>query len=382
MDPTRIRRWPSEYTIGILLLVTVVCLWTIGSFVAQEAFDTGFRKPFWITYLNSSTFILYLIPCAIKHVMKKYGIRAWGSKPDSHGHYQSLPMDGKDEFVSPDTQPFTTKETFRLALSFAFPYFALNWAIVVSLSLTSVTSSTILGSTVGIFTLLLARLFRIEALTPTKFLAVATSFIGVILVSISDSSPGSTEVGASSSTDAHTDPAPILGDLLALVGAAIGALYLVLFKRRVRDESRVNTRLMFGFIGALISVSMLPVGLLLHLLHVERFALPSGGSVVFALLTSMLVTVIGDMLYFMAMMKTTPVVASVGQSLIMPFAIAGDFFLHGSASILAILGCVVVLASFGVLGLDSRKEVQREKGSESIEPIEDGAMETGCRTTN
>ena len=43
---------------------------------------------------------------------------------------------------------------------------------------------------------------------------------------------------------------------------------------------------------------------------------------------------------------------SVGQSLTMPLAVLGDFLLHGSASVLAILGCVIVLASFGVLGYE------------------------------
>ena len=94
----------------------------------------------------------------------------------------------------------------------------------------------------------------------------------------------------------------------------------------------------------------------------------------------MATTVVADVLWFVAMMKTTPVVASVGQSLTMPFAIIGDFFLHGTISVLAILGCVVVLASFGVLGLDSRKEVEQGKGSKATGLVVDDAIEMGERS--
>lgn len=91
------------------------------------------------------------------------------------------------------------------------------------------------------------------------------------------------------------------------------------------------------------------------------------------------VTFCGDILYLTAVMKTTPLVAGVGQSLTMPLAVIGDFLLHGTASFLAILGCVVVLVSFGVLGMEdlgkeakqdliSRKPLDdRESESEEIE---------------
>ena len=90
-------------------------------------------------------------------------------------------------------------------------------------------------------------------------------------------------------------------------------------------------------------------------------------------------TVVADVLWVVAMMKTTPVVASVGQSLTMPLAIVGDFVLHGAASVLAILGCVVVLASFGVLGLDTRKEAEHAKGRPPQRPADEEAMEMGDR---
>ena len=67
MKLSRRIRWPGDYTVGIIFLLVVVFLWTVASFVAQvwrrlpwlifltlifvqEAFDTGFRKPFWYAW--------------------------------------------------------------------------------------------------------------------------------------------------------------------------------------------------------------------------------------------------------------------------------------------------------------------------------------------
>ena len=81
---------------------------------------------------------------------------------------------------------------------------------------------------------------------------------------------------------------------------------------------------------------------------------------------------LGDVLFFLAMMKTSPLVVAVGTSLTLPLAVIGDFLIHQSASALALVGCVIVLASFGVLGLASskdernmpvRKTIQEDSGS-------------------
>lgn len=108
------------------------------------------------------------------------------------------------------------------------------------------------------------------------------SFVGIALVSLSDSSNND----QSNSPLPKVGRAPVWGDFLAIVSTLIGAMYMVLFKYRVRDESRLDMRLVFGFIGLFILLSYWPIGVVLHLSHLERFEFPDTNRTVFALLAS------------------------------------------------------------------------------------------------
>lgn len=79
-------------------------------------------------------------------------------------------------------------------------------------------------------------------------------------------------------------PAPIVGDSLALLSALFYALYVTLLKVRVREESRVDMQLFFGFVGLFNVLFSWPIGVLLHFAHVERFELPSTRGVLVAVL--------------------------------------------------------------------------------------------------
>lgn len=114
------------------------------------------------------------------------------------------------------------------------------------------------------------------------------SFIGVILVSLSDHSAGEPAVPVLP-TDApvsippplserdHIPPSPLFGDALALLAALFFAIYVTLLKVRVGDESRIDMQLLFGLVGLLNIVVCWPVGLVLHLTGAEVFEWPNGG---------------------------------------------------------------------------------------------------------
>ena len=77
----------------------------------------------------------------------------------------------------------------------------------------------------------------------------------------------------------------------------------------------------------------------------------------------MFITLSSDFLYVLAMLKTTPLVVTIGLSLTIPLAIVGDFFLKISTAPQAILGSLFVLGGFIVVGLEDSKP--QETGSES-----------------
>lgn len=110
----------------------------------------------------------------------------------------------------------------------------------------------------------------------------------MVLVSLSDSSETSADPGTPSSSPipgiSSVGSAPIAGDLLALLSALFYALYVILLKVRVREESRVDMQLFFGFVGLFNVLFSWPVGALLHLFRVESFELPTTSKVVVVIL--------------------------------------------------------------------------------------------------
>ncbi|KIP06510.1 hypothetical protein PHLGIDRAFT_30444 [Phlebiopsis gigantea 11061_1 CR5-6] len=366
-----------EYAIGIGLLLCVVFLWTASNFVTQDLFQDGYTKPFWITYLNTASFTLYLLPYSIRRAAgsDKLGVSLDGYQPlnaDTNtieAFVHAAPVHAHEETLP----PLTLRQTAKLAGWFCFLWFIANWSLNAALEYTSVASATILSSMSGLFTLAIGRLFRVESLTLVKIMAVLTSFGGVILVSLSDSSskipdatPGGTVPSPGSPTPGNAfGPAPIVGDFLALLSALFYALYVTLLKVGIREESRVDMQLFFGFVGLFNVLFSWPIGLLLHFAHVERFELPISNKVMVAILINMGITLSSDYLYALAMLKTTPLVVTIGLSLTMPLAVAGDFFLNRPAHLQVIFGAAVVLLSFVAVGIeDSRNSGQKDLISE------------------
>lgn len=75
----------------------------------------------------------------------------------------------------------------------------------------------------------------------------------------------------------------------------------------------------------------------------------------------MFITFSSDYIYVLAMLKTTPLVVTIGLSLTIPLAIVGDFFLKIPTSTQAVLGGILVLAAFVVVGVQNSDLDQRRK---------------------
>ncbi|THV04823.1 vacuolar membrane protein [Dendrothele bispora CBS 962.96] len=353
-----IERPDRDYIIGIVLLLVVVLLWTASNFVTQDLFQDGYEKAFLVTYLNTSAFTLYLVPSVVRLCLGKTSLSSISIGPE----YEPLVTDETSqdteephrsttsiEQSSSELPPLTVRETIQLASTFCFFWFIANWTLNMALDYTSVASATILSSMSGFFTLGIGRIFKVEVLTLAKIGAVITSFIGVVLVSLSDSSQGEPSPAADSVSQ------PALGDFLALLSALFYALYVILLKVRIGSESRIDAKLFFGFVGLFNIIFLWPIGVVLHLTGIEKLELPSTQRAVIALLVNMFFTWSSDYLYVLAMLKTTPLVVTIGLSLTIPLAVVGDFILSKPTSLQVIIGAILVLASFLVVGYDDIK---------------------------
>jgi len=146
-----------------------------------------------------------------------------------------------------------------------------------------------------------------------------------------------------------------LGNILALLGALFYAMYVILLKVRIKAEYRIDMQLFFGFVGLFNILACWPVGLILHLAGVEIFELPQTKQAVYVILINMAITLSSDYFYAVAMLKTTPLVVTVGLSLSIPIAVVGDFIRNRPTPDIGIFGAVLVALSFIVLGLEGSK---------------------------
>lgn len=201
------------------------------------------------------------------------------------------------------------------------------------------------------------------------------SFVGVLLVALSDSSQTSSESDNLVSTSISIRHA--LGDSLAVFSAVFYAFYVILLKVRIRSESRIDMKTFFGFVGLFNIILCWPIGVILHVTGVERFELPSSEKAVGALLVNvrhlfvsrsffsdlsqMAITWSSDYLYVLAMLKTTPLVVTIGLSLTIPLAVLGDFFLSNPVRLPVLAGALLVLISFVVVGVDDANAEQQQQ---------------------
>ena len=357
----------KDYAVGIGLLLMVVFLWTAANFITQNLFvDGGYNKPWLITYTNTAAFTIYLIPSLLRNKRE-------GHVSGDGGHtsgYQPLRQESGEREAershlasSSHATALTTRETAKLAFVFSFLWFIANWSSNAALAHTTVASVTILSSMSSFTTLGLSWLFGLELMSTRKVLAVTTSFLGVVLVSLSDGkSATSAEI---SEVTSSVDSKFILGDCLALLSACFYAFYVTYLKVHIKDESLIDMQLFFGFVGLSSVVICWPVGIILHVTGIETFQWPSAKGAIVAILFNMFITFSSDFLYAIAVLKTTPLVVTVGLSLTIPLAVFGDFFLHELAPIQVLVGALLVLVAFVIIGRENAEESATKASTDS-----------------
>ncbi|KAH8705080.1 hypothetical protein BGW36DRAFT_366771 [Talaromyces proteolyticus] len=327
----------ARHTLGIILLSCVVFLWTASNFLASTILaDDSYSHPFFITYVNTSFFIVFLIIVISRRIFRIWRrgklshVKSWKSflvYLDSHGMKETMPggtfdggVEGEDEEnndendelddraimqrqrlldsyqdpedVFPTTAKVTPtgrlglKETARLAAQFCLLWFLANYFALACLQYTTVGSTTILTSTSGVWTLIFGAMIGVEKFTARKCLGVLASLAGVILISRVDMSTSNDEIvtpptnpvgdGDDGSSFPNKTSAEIaLGDAMAAFSAIVYGVYTIVMKKQVGDESRVNMQLFFGMVGFFNVFFLWPGFIILHKLDIEPFSLPS-----------------------------------------------------------------------------------------------------------
>lgn len=173
--------------------------------------DMNYDKPFLVTWLCTASFSLYLVRPAWKY---------WRTRQLPHGHATlafpphslsrttskssvdgilrpplsrrrdtnrslSRPRPSRNDMgrylpVLPVDPPLTTRDTALLAFLFCGLWFCANWALNAALGYTTVSSTTILSSMSGFFTLAAGACAGVESFSVGKIMAVVLRSVRIV----------------------------------------------------------------------------------------------------------------------------------------------------------------------------------------------------------
>ncbi|KAG0157534.1 hypothetical protein PDIDSM_4719 [Penicillium digitatum] len=397
----------ARRTLGIILLLVVVVLWTASNFLGSTIFaDKTYPKPFFVTYTNTSMFMIpLLLIVAREHGLfgarklpQITSIRSFLNHLDSHdpkAEEESMLRSGSDEedgqFArerqdSPNGK-LGLKATAKLSIQFCLLWFTANYFAMGCLQFTSVGSTTILTSTSGVWTMVFGSLLRVEKFTMRKLMGVLASLIGIILISRVDLSTPDTgdATDGSEGSFPHKSPGEIaLGDAMAAFSAILYGLYTVVMKKQVGDESRVNMPLFFGLVGFFNIIFLWPGFFIMHWTGIEPFSMPETSRVWSIILTNAFASFVSDIAWAYAMLLTTPLIVTVGLSMTIPLSLVGQMVLQSQySSPMYWVGAAIVFLSFLVVQHESKPQddiatTDGAGGSFSVEynsiPVEEEEM--------
>eukprot|EP01112_Ceratiomyxa_fruticulosa_P000439 TRINITY_DN1039_c0_g2_i1.p1 TRINITY_DN1039_c0_g2~~TRINITY_DN1039_c0_g2_i1.p1 ORF type:complete len:389 (-),score=64.41 TRINITY_DN1039_c0_g2_i1:101-1267(-) len=349
----------QRHALGVFLVVIVVLIWVTSSIAIQMIFtDADFDKPFFLTYMSTSMFSLYLSGFLIFR-------RKWttqntytmiGAKKETVDNEESVNVNNADNLNNSSsttiTQPssetmLSIKEVIKLASIFCPIWFVANYAYNVSLALTSVSSNTILSTLSGLFTLTLSSVLRVDKFTVGKLIASLITLGGVVMVSVADSKD-------------NKGSDTFWGDMLAIFGAFVYALYCTLLKKMIGSEERVRMPMFFGFLGAINFVCLMPFFWILNATRVEAFEWPKKYVFLALFLNGLFGTVLSDLLEAWSVLLTTPLINTLGLSLTIPIAMLSDLVRKDTHfNVVYIFGGLMVILGFVLVNLSSSSNEER-----------------------
>ncbi|GAB5575612.1 solute carrier family 35 member F5 isoform X1 [Prionailurus iriomotensis] len=208
----------------------------------------------------------------------------------------------------------TATQVAKISFFFCFVWFLANLSYQEALSDTQVAIVNILSSTSGLFTLILAAVFPSNSgdrFTLSKLLAVILRSIGgVVLVNLS---------GSEKSAGRDT-----IGSIWSLVGAMLYAVYIVMIKRKVDREDKLDIPMFFGFVGLFNLLLLWPGFFLLHYTGFEDFEFPNKVVLMCIIINGLIGTVLSEFLWLWGCFLTSSLIGTLALSLTIPLSIIAD----------------------------------------------------------
>lgn len=387
-----------RWVLGLTYIIAVATIWIAASFVVQSVVDAGV-SPFLITYICNSLFVVYIPLVELgRYLEDKYGsIFFWRYGKDSTSLLELreseevvllqekdtvVEADGLNPGVIMEPQEVETKNKVSLVVgleSFADQtpvaeeanmgldakgrwtrtrvakvsllicpfWFLAQLTFNLSLKYTSVTSNTILSSASSLFTFLVSLAFLGEKFTWVKLISVLLCMGGTIIVSLGDSETGLSAIASN----------PVLGDILALLSAALYAVYITLIRKKLPDDDgksgRASMAQFLGFLGLFNVVIFFPVALILNLTKLEPFSMLTWKQLGLIVGKGLLDNVLSDYLWAKAVLLTTTTVATAGLTIQVPLAAVVDSLTGNVPKLMDYIGAAAVMVGFAGINIPS-----------------------------
>lgn len=234
--------------------------------------------------------------------------------------------------------PLTVKETAKLAIISCFIYFGMNYFSTISFGLTSIGSASILASTCGFFTLVIGRVAGVEKLSFLRVVSVLIGAAGVVILGVSEFAGQDTKA---------------LGNMFAILGAALYGVNSVVLKKASGDESRISTLNLFAFVGLYVTILSPPFFALLHYTGIEAFELPTNKMIYLYLVVNIIFgSLIPNYLWNIAFAYTSQLVVAIGISFTTPLTLVVEYFTKPElVTLQKILSAVCIILAFGLVNL-------------------------------
>uniref|UniRef100_A0A5F8GCM1 Solute carrier family 35 member F5 n=1 Tax=Monodelphis domestica TaxID=13616 RepID=A0A5F8GCM1_MONDO len=253
----------------------------------------------------------------------------------------SYPAVKEQESILKTVGKLTATQVAKISFFFCFVWFLANFSYQEALSDTQVAIVNILSSTSGLFTLILAAVFPSNSgdrFTLSKLLAVILCIGGVVLVNLSGS-----EKSAGKDT---------IGSIWSLIGAMLYAVYIVMIKRKVDREDKLDIPMFFGFVGLFNLLLLWPGFFLLHYTGFEAFEFPNKLVLMCIVINGLIGTVLSELLWLWGCFLTSSLIGTLALSLTIPLTIIADMCLQKvQFSWLFFAGAVPVFFSFFIVTL-------------------------------
>ncbi|TKY58054.1 membrane protein [Spatholobus suberectus] len=272
-----------RYYAGLGLIGAFVLIWVSSAEITQRIF-VEYKQPFALTYLGVSVMVIYflisvfrkwicsLLKILFRNFHEDYALVSISTGLDApfridgillrpetdlksslitdkeiREREEGMPLDKKEEDEPSLLARSYESSSWKIAkcgLYLTPIWFAQEYFSNMALANTSVTSTTVLSSMSGLFTLFFGAILGQDSVNITKIAAVLISMAGVVMTTVGKTWAADEQISVSE-TQKHS----IIGDIFGLLSAICYGLFTVLLNNSAGSGDKVDMQKLFGCIG-------------------------------------------------------------------------------------------------------------------------------------